>query len=189
MERASRELCENDTWILVQNAASIQLVGTVGSFVSGSVGEGEFTVESDRAKLVPVMRAIVKRKLELALRDGDLPSYRRHLNLQPVHLRGFPVEPIPGLVPDLDCDSGTAGSDKVVAQFLHQNGFTGVRRRDAAGWGPLHYAALSGSAPLLQGLLSQRADPNRRTSKDEPKLGFPPWVSALDLALFYRQKP
>ena len=39
---------------------------------------------------------------------------------------------------------------------------------------------------VIQGLLQKRADPNRKTSKDEPKLGFPPWVSALDLAAFYK---
>ena len=40
-------------------------------------------------------------------------------------------------------------------------------------------------AEVLKGLLEQRADVNRRTSKDEPTLGFPPWMSALDLAVFF----
>ena len=181
VERASRELSEHHTWILVESSTSLQIVGTAISFVSGSVGEGEFAVESDRAKLAQVMQTILKRKLRLSLQAGDLPSYRRHLNLQSVHLRGLDAEPLHGLVPDLE-----PGTGDVVAGFLLQNGFMGVGHKDAAGWRPLHYAALSGNVQLIEGLLLQRANPSQRTAKDEPELGFPPWVSALDLAVFYK---
>ena len=53
--------------------------------------------------------------------------------------------------------------EEVVATFLHQNGFRGVREADSAGWWPLHYAALSGNPKLI----------NRGSTKDEPFLGFP----------------
>ena len=185
VERASRELSEHNTWILIQGSDSLQLVGTVQSFVTGSVGEGEFTVESDRSKLAPVMETVVKRKLKLSLQARDFPSYRRHLNLQTVHLRGLDVEPLEDLVPNEPDGPNTAGAD-VVAHFLHQNGFRGAVQKDVAGWWPLHYAALSGKVKLIEGLLQQRANPNSRTSKDEPTLGFPPLVSALDLAIFYK---
>ena len=176
LERACRELSENSSWILIQSSTSMEVVGAVTSFVTGSVGSGEFSVESDKEKITPVMQAIVKRKLILSLRAGDLPSYRRHLNLQAVHLQGLNVEPI-GLVP---------GSEDEMADFLHQNGLTKLSRRDRAGWWPLHYAALSGKVGLMKALLRHRADPNRRTLRDEPELGFPPWMSALDFAVFYK---
>ena len=182
LERASRELSANDSWILIQSPAALQIVGTVLSLMTGSVGEGEFTVESDRALLAPVMRAIVKRKLMLSLQAGDLPAFRRHLSLQTVHLRGLEVEPISVLPPRADAVS----QDGKVEDFLHQNGLTHVSQRDSAGWWPLHYAAMSGKLTLIEALLQERADPNRRTAKDEPKLGFPLWVSALDLAVYYK---
>ncbi|CAE7360324.1 ASB3 [Symbiodinium natans] len=182
LERASRELSQHDTWVLIQGSTTLRVVGTALSFVTGPVGEGEFSVEGDRAKLAAVMMTIVKRKLLLSLQAGDLSSYRRHLNLQSVHLRGFNMEGVVDIVPD----KPGSGADDVVAHFLHRMGLRSVDHKDAAGWRPLHYAALSGNLQLIEALLKQRADPNRRTSKDEPKLGFPPWVSPLDLAVFYR---
>ena len=55
----------------MQSSTSIHLVGTALSFGSGCVGEGEFTVEEDRQKLVPVMQTIVKSKLMLS---SPIPS-------------------------------------------------------------------------------------------------------------------
>ena len=176
LERASRELSENSNWILIQSAARLEVVGTGLSLVTGSVGEGEFSVESDRAKLAPVMKAIVRRKLLLSVKNNDLPAYRRHLNLQQVHLRGLDVEPIHDL----------ASESNEVSSFLRQIGFKRLSGKDESGWRPLHYAALSGNPLLIKNLLAHRADPNRRTSRDEPQLGFSMWVSALDLAIFYK---
>ena len=172
-ERASRELSEHDTWILILSSTSLQVVHSNISFPGACVGEGEFTIDSDRTKLAALMRMILSRKLRLSLQAGDFPSFRRHLNLQTVHFRDLDVEPIlhpvPGFKPE-----GAPGAD-AVAHFLYQNGFTRVSCRDTGGWFPLHYAALSGRMELIEGLLLQRADPNRRATKDEPKLGFPKW--------------
>lgn len=176
LERASRELSENSNWILIQSAGRLEVVGTGLSLVTGSVGEGEFSVESDRGKLAPVMRAIVRRKLLLSLQNGDLPAYRRHLNLQSVHLRGLDIEPLHEI----------AGESNEVSHFLRQMGFRELAGKDKSGWRPLHYAALRGNPLLIKNLLLHRADPNRRTSRDEPQLGFSMWVSALDIAIFYK---
>jgi len=40
---------------------------------------------------------------------------------------------------------------------------------------------------VLQGLLEKHADVNRRTWKDEPMLGFPPFLSALDLTVLFKR--
>ena len=162
LERASRELSENDNWVLIQSAGAMEVIGTMTSCVSGPIGEGDFSVEADKAKLARVMYTILKRKLSLALRAGDLPSYRRHLNLQSVHLRGLNLESI-NVFP--------IESEDLVENFLHQNRLTHVNRRDSAGWWPLHYAALSGHVALINALLARKADVNRRTTKDEPTLG------------------
>ena len=160
------------------------MVGTALSFVSGSVGEGEFTVEEDRQKLAPVMKRIVEKKLLLSLEAGDLPAYRRHLSLQTVHLRGLQIEPVHNLIPDNEAHHSQ--DNDPVTRFLYQSGLADEKKKDAAGFWPLHYAALLGNRDVVKGLLARHADPNRRTAKAEPKLGFPPWVSALDLAIFYK---
>ena len=180
LERAARELSPNSTWILIQSERSVEVVGPVLSFPSGPVGEGDFEIEEDRQKLARVMRQILVQKLLHCLREGDLPGFRRHFNLQTFYLRGLEIEPVDGLLPSCEGDA--------VAEFLHQNGLTRIGKADGAGWWPLHYAAIAGNAKVLRGLLEKHADVNRRTSKDEPMLGFPPWMSALDLAVFYKQE-
>ena len=155
------------------------MVGTLVSFPIGAVGQGEFGVAQDRQKLAPVMLKILMQKLHHCLRVGDLPGFRRHFNLQTIYLQGLEIEPVTGLLPSCE------GND-VVMEFLHQNGLRTVGSADSAGWRPLHYAALGGNVEVLRGLLKKRADVNRRTWKDEPLLGFPPWMSALDLAVFFK---
>lgn len=178
LERAARELSAEPAWILVQDEASMELVGTAFSFGSGCLGEGDFTVEEDRQALAPVMRNILLQKLQNCLRTKDIPGFRRQLNLQGVHLRGLQVEPVQGLLQSLHLDA--------VAEFLHQNGFRKACEVDRAGWQALHYAAMAGNCKVLQGLLEVRANVNKRTLKDVPSLGYPPEASALDLTLFYR---
>eukprot|EP00439_Symbiodinium_sp_Y106_P069803 s356_g12.t1 len=178
LERAARELSRDSSWILIRSDTSMEVVGTVLSFPSAAVGEGDFTVADDRQKLAPVMRQILVQKLSQCLRAGDLPGFRRHFNLQAVHLRGLEIESVSNPLQRSDGDS--------VAEFLHQNGLRRVDEADTAGWRPLHYAALAGNTRVLKGLLEQRADLNRRTSKDEPMLGFPAWTSVLEIATFYK---
>ena len=178
LERCCRELSEHDNWVLIQGATSVEVVGTTASLEASPVGLGAFTQESDRARLAPVMRAVVRRKLMLSLVAGDFEAYRRHLNLQSVYLQGFDLEPVRSLLP--------ADEQDEVDGFLHQNGLTDVNLRDAAGWWPLHYAALAGRLSVVSGLLKRRAEPNNRSFKDQPQLGFAPLVSALDLALTFK---
>ena len=180
LERACRELSANDGWIVIKSPAALEVVGAALS--CGSVGEGAFTLQGDLAKLAAVLRAIVKRKLIMSLQAGDFPSYRRHLNLQAVHLRRLNVEPVSVFPPNIDANS----AKDEVADFLYENGLTKVDCRDSAGWWPLHYAAMSGKVTLIKALLTQRVNPNRRTSRDEPQLGLAPWLSALDLAMLWR---
>ena len=168
----------------MRGVASFQVVGTIASFVSGSVGEGEFSLEDDRWKLAPVMKSIVRNKLLLSLQAGDLPAYRRHLNLQTVHLRGLDVEPVDNLIPS---DASPFDYQDLVTTFMYQNGFTHIHAKDSAGFRPVHYAALSGNWQVVEGLLARHVDPNRRTGKPEPGLGLPPLMSALDLASLYVQ--
>ncbi|CAE7258149.1 ANKRD44 [Symbiodinium microadriaticum] len=180
LERAARELSTDTSWLLIQSDTYIQVVGSVTSLPSGTVGEGEFSKAEDRQSLAPVMRHILEQKLKHCLRVGDLPGFRRYYNLQTVHLRGLEIAPVRGFLPS------AVGAD-AVQEFLHQNGLQSVNKADTAGCWPLHYAALAGNMEVLRGLLEMRADVNRRTSKDEPILGFPPYMSALEMAVFFKR--
>mmetsp|Transcript_19932 Transcript_19932/g.46702 ORF Transcript_19932/g.46702 Transcript_19932/m.46702 type:complete len:622 (+) Transcript_19932:25-1890(+) len=183
MERVIRELSRDDTWVKIKSARSLEVVGSVLAFVNGSVGEGEFSKEEDRKKLAPILRQAVVRKLMFCLSSKDFAAYRRHLNLQAFYFRGLNMEPVADIIPDFECNKG---STDVVAKFLYQNGFAAVRDIDRAGWSPLHYAALNGDANIIDGLLQQGANPNKRTAREQPKLGCPPWTSPLDLALLFQ---
>ena len=156
----------------VKSGNSVEISGAVISFPGGPVGEGEFTFEEDRQMLADVLKGVIKRKLRLCLRTRDFPAYRRHLNLQSFYFRGLPAEPVKDLVHYPLCQEESEDSlDFLVAKFLHQNGLHSVRKADKAGWAALHYAALGGDTQLIAGLLRQRADPNQRTTKEEPQLG------------------
>ncbi|CAE7480238.1 anks1b [Symbiodinium sp. CCMP2592] len=183
VEKAARELSQHSTWILIQGSGAMEVMGTIMAFPTGPVGEGDFTMEEDRMKLAPVMRNIVLQKLRHCLRSGDFAGFRLHLNLQSVHLRGLEIEPVEGVLPDIHAEGDAPDA---VVRFLHQNGFRYSTRPDRAGLRPLHYAALSGNSMVIKGLLQQRASVNGRTSKDQPSLGFPKGVSALDLAIYYK---
>ena len=102
LERAARELSPNSTWVLIRSETSVEALGTVLSFPRGPVGEGDFGKAEDRSKLAPVLRNILMQKLNHCLREGDLPGFRRHFNLQTVYLRGLQVEPLSLLLPSCE---------------------------------------------------------------------------------------
>ena len=75
----------------------------------------------------------------------------------------------------------------MVDEFLFQNGFATIDEVDSCGWSPMLYAALRGEPLLIQSLLEQRADPNSKAKKANPKHGTTlPGVSSLDLCLVHK---
>lgn len=104
-ERAARALSVGDhqnSMLLVQSPAQLQ-VATPSEVFHGSVGRGEFTKDSDRATLAPVMKALVRNRLEACLETGDLHEYRLLLNGQAVLFEELDVAAIAGLVPEEAC--------------------------------------------------------------------------------------
>ena len=147
--------------------------------------EGNFTVPGDRCQLQPLLEAGLKRILQSHLKARDFVGYRVMLNLQSVYLRGYTsgfLEPVPGFS-DKESDSPFP---LAVAKFKYQNGFESIQEVDRAGWSPLHYAALLGDPEVVQGLLAQKADPNRTTQKGQWRVGMPPWTSALALCVYFK---
>ena len=189
IERVLRELSPNQSWILIKSPTEFELVtSSTPFFVVHSAGEGQFTVEEDRTKLAQVFQKALVRKLRLLLRGQDLVAYRVLLNMQSIHLRGFPAvaeyDLIPGFEPDGGCESGSPAL--AAQQFLYQNGFAAVHEVDAGGWSPVHYAALRGDPLVVQGLLQMRASINRWTRKDQPMAGVPLGGNALCVCSLFK---
>ena len=132
------------SWIVIRSATKMELIATPAASANfGAPGEGAFTVPDDRLKLGPVLLKALERRLLQHLQQRDLIGYRVLLNLQPVHLRGFLVEPVQDLVPGFEASrSDLDPTALAVEKFLFQNGFSAADDKDSRGWYPLHYAAL-----------------------------------------------
>ena len=146
---------------------------------SGPAGEGNFSLAADRQKVAPMLVPVLRRKLLSLLKAEEYVTYRVVLNQQSVNLRGLGVKDFYKPIPALE-------DDDVVEEFIHQNGFTSIFQRDPAGWLPLHYASLRGSVQVIQGLLAMRANPNQKTTKDQPLVGLPQFTSALTICVYFR---
>jgi len=146
---------KNGCVLFIQGPRQIMLGSTWHSTFLAP-GDGKFTVDADREVVGKITKDMVEMKLHSLLVKGDLPGFRLLLSLQHVWLRKCDVTPVPGLLAgDFSTDSGEIGEE-----FLLQNGFSHVEEYDKAGWSPLCYAALGGNPPVLEALLSQRANPN-----------------------------
>eukprot|EP00439_Symbiodinium_sp_Y106_P024466 s1336_g2.t9 len=148
-----------------------------------SPGDGDFTVEADRAVVVQIMKDMLQHTLHKDLSQGDLQNYRFYLQQQPVRFRNCATTPLEGLLPsqktfDLVVPLRT---DDLVADFLHRTGFVQVRERDADGWPPLCYAALGESPELIEALLARHADPNTTVSKSIRRLYHPKRVPVVSI--------
>eukprot|EP00438_Fugacium_kawagutii_P003554 Skav202740 [mRNA] locus=scaffold1326:355599:356856:- [translate_table: standard] len=150
----------------------------------GSPGEGTFTLQQDHAKLCPIVKQALKRKLFYFLQTQNISGYRALLNLQSVHLRGFNTEVLSDLVPGFR-ETDIPGAD-LLPRFFFQNGFKAINQVDGVGWNPLHYAAMNGDPLLIQGLLENRANLNAKTKKQNPYSGIAPFTTALSISLFFK---
>ena len=142
-------------------------------------------MQEDCLKLRPVLMTVLKRKLIRLLKSRDFAGYRALLNQQTTILSGMG----PDLEPILEIESSDDQHEDLSATstFLHRNGFATVRTKDAAGWLPIHYAALVGDPSLVRDLLALEADPNQDTKKAHPNLGFEAGTPPLSIACYFKK--
>ena len=132
VEKACQELSLDASWILIRSPTKLEVISTQAASVGGSPGEGDFTYAADREKLGPVLLRAVERRLYLYLKKQDLVGYRVLLNMQPVHLRGFDVEPLKDLIPGFEASNPDLDATSFrVGKFLFQNGFSSVGDKDS----------------------------------------------------------
>jgi len=173
-EKMTRELASREGLILlIESPMQLSLLQAWDSLYY-SPGDGDFTVEADRAVVVQIMKDMLQHTLHKDLSQGDLQNYRFYLQQQPVRFRNCATTPLEGLLP-------SQKTDDLVADFLHRTGFVQVRERDADGWPPLCYAALGESPELIEALLARHADPNTTVSKSIRRLYHPKRVPVVSI--------
>ncbi|CAK9097496.1 Serine/threonine-protein phosphatase 6 regulatory ankyrin repeat subunit B [Durusdinium trenchii] len=152
LERLARELARReDGYILIAESPYHIFLEWQPNAQAKAPGSGQFSVEADRARVGKLLLKMVWSKLLYYLERGEFNSYRFQLNLQRVGcLEGLEMQPIEGLVPNFSTDIDPEAEPErfVVARFLHDNGFIGIRHRDTAGWTPICYAAVNGNCFL-----------------------------------------
>ncbi|CAE7740635.1 unnamed protein product [Symbiodinium sp. CCMP2592] len=155
------------------------------NWIKQPVGEGFFTVDADRQRIAPVLRDMVSTKMTSYLLKAKFHDYRLLLNLQPVHFRGLPLNPIDDLIPGCQSDEQDPAAF-ILAQFMHQNGFVSYTEHTSEGWAPISYAALSGNPMLISALLEQKADPNECTAMPDSPCQFAAKTPCLVICAFLK---
>ncbi|CAE7815365.1 ANKHD1 [Symbiodinium sp. CCMP2456] len=184
VEEAVRVLSRHGgSWILVKSAKHQEITTPL---TVDSPGDGQFSVDQDRAAVAPVLKSVLKSKLLMHLVQGDFVNYRILLNQQNARLRGLPTDSNDDLVPGFEPPSHAGKAETVLAKFLYQNGFKNPLERDKAGWSTLCYAAVRGDPDLLQALLSCRANPNDKITRAQPQLGIDKGTPVLGLCAKFR---
>ena len=153
------------------------------------VGEGEFSVDSDRERVLNLMKDMLHTQLLALLRTGDLHRYRFLLNRHRKLLEAFCSEVVAlSDQPNTPLGGGHGGNggngghgDPVLARFLRENGFRGPWFREF-GWTPVCFAALRGGGDrTLEILLKRQADVNEHITRSDPENHIHKGMSLLHL--------
>eukprot|EP00435_Cladocopium_sp_Y103_P064725 s980_g26.t1 len=175
LERLASQLhAGEDKYIIEVHSAKHQFLSSPYEFCREPVGEGNFTITSDREVAAGVLHSMFTKRLQFHVKRKEFHSYRILLNLQYSQFRDLPSEPIEDVIPGF-CTDDTA-DEKTLAfrKFMYQNGFEEVTSRDEAGWSPMCYAALRGDPAILQALMQRGASVQDTTTKATPKLFMDP---------------
>ncbi|CAE7867537.1 unnamed protein product, partial [Symbiodinium necroappetens] len=188
-ERAARELStRKGGYVIIVESATHQSLLWAGLSMRDVPGEGEFTLDGDRVWIGRMMTQMVWSKLFYFLEHRQFHNYRFLLNAQAVYFRALDVEPIDGLVPGFDTEIDPSVDCKgfMMERFLHQNGLRNIFERDAAGWPPICFAAMSNNVVVLQALLDRKVDINQATTKPATEVNLPAKLTALGIACILR---
>eukprot|EP00913_Durusdinium_trenchii_P026006 g24400.t1 len=87
MERLSRALSKHeDAGVMIEvQSPQHQILAATFDWVKYPVGEGAFSVASDRAKVGQAVRALLREKMNYYLNTGDLHNFRVMMSLQDVN--------------------------------------------------------------------------------------------------------
>ena len=185
-ERTARKLALNGGPVIVIESETSQLFLTEIATCEPPVAEGRFSVDLDRKRVANIVLQLIRRRLLLLLEQNNLTEYRFLYNQQSLLLKGSGVDCVELGIPGFSPESFPDPEELLMAKFMHQNGFSSLKQRDAAGWSPMCYAAMSGNASLVSALLRRNADANDRIRKAKPQVFFSKNMHAIAIAACFR---
>eukprot|EP00929_Paragymnodinium_shiwhaense_P079870 TRINITY_DN41638_c0_g1_i1.p1 TRINITY_DN41638_c0_g1~~TRINITY_DN41638_c0_g1_i1.p1 ORF type:complete len:646 (-),score=107.59 TRINITY_DN41638_c0_g1_i1:366-2303(-) len=170
-ERAARMLAvSKKRMTIVTSPHNLQAVDSLESYLA-SVGNGQFTVEGDKARIAPFVQNMLRRKLE-TIEDKRSHKYRLFSCLRFKMMAGLPAVAANHRLSVRSQSSRVRRMSRAVDEcwlridnFLEELGFADARAHEAGCWTPLCYAACAGSWSLMKQLLDAKADPNEGTGE------------------------
>ena len=167
--------------IIAQSLSDVQSHGPGGmqgrDWIFNVVGDGAFTVDADRPKLVPALSELIERRKHKAKLAGTAKELLlfRVLHACKAHLLSkLDTEPL--LCPSVD-------------EWLSELGFSSVRDGMASGWTPLRFAIMAGHTKLAEELLDKGADVTSPLKRGDNRFAAQPGQTLLHLACFIRDDP
>jgi len=161
--------------ILIQSPSDVRSHGPAGLFgrnwIISPVGRGEFTVETDRVALGPVIERLIDERMSAKRAEGTEAALRwyRFLHAHKASLllgTGIKVTP-----------------HDTLEAWLGHLGFASATQRDRQGWSPLSYAVLEGRSDLVTALLEDAgSNATGVLRRDEPAFLVTKGMSNLHLA-------
>lgn len=158
LEMAAAVFSETQKPLVMISSASSAFLMFVDEYLHTPPGKGQFTEDSDRSKLLPVMEGILDKHLEVL---WSTPSQIVKARLITA-LRGQLL-------------SGLGSQEPLeikMEQFLKDFRFDSPTSSGDAGFGPVHCAAAAGNLTVLRELVAARADVNHKITRDIPELRF-----------------
>ena len=150
---ANRLSPTNTPYLLARSSSTIENHGSAGvngvmfgTWFSGMVvGKGSFSVESDRAALGPIIKAMLAERMKLALKEGELHFYRLMHSLSASVLEGT---------------GASFQRESTLDEWMDAMRMSGPADGEKSGWTPLRYACFTGRADLCEELISRGAKVN-----------------------------
>jgi ankyrin repeat protein len=144
--------------LVVSSSTSISFMPAV-DWMFSAPGSGQFTVESDKEVVYPVMKQILDEKINHSRKRCDT-------SVGLFKLRFFTaMEPnlLAGLAPNPQND---VSEDDKVSDFLAKYQFASVTEPGEKGWGALMFACIEGNLAVVKAAVSAGVDVNSRTHED-----------------------
>ena len=153
--------------IIAQSPTSVATYGGQGlqynSWLECPVGLGNFTVDSDREKLFPLLESLVEQRKAVALAEGDLVWYRTLHASKAWLLKG----------------TGTIETEPTLEAWLQAMKFSSAHDGAKTGLTPLRFASLAGRADLVKDLLDLGASVESPVRRKFVSLGLQKGVTVL----------
>lgn len=152
--------------IIILTSRTQVVYGKSAEWMQHPVGEGVFTVDSDRDVLHSLIQRAIDEKIAFYALQGNkcLFEYRFFVGIRKQMLSGFPEELSFGLELEVSRQWSNERS------FLRKYKFNSMKDRGTKGFGPLFCAALENNPALIMEAVQAGADIHQELDTDLPEL-------------------